>query len=639
MKDFSQNTLLPSLVRRYISVLIAVWTLIVAASLVWSVVRIKEDTMESARIQAHMSYEKDMVYRRWNAGHGGVYVPVTKETTPNTYLSNVRERDVITQSGRILTLINPAYMTRQVYQLMEGEFGIQGHITSLNPVSPENSPDSWESDALRACEHGAPEVSSVSRINGKDYFRMMHPFVVEPGCLKCHARDGYRKGDIRGGISVSIPMAPLTGIERSNIVTVSVVHSLLWITGLIGLTWGRRNLGQREKERMQFVEVMQKEKVRAQTYLDISAVMFVALDNMQNVTMINNKGCEFLGLDETEIVGKNWFDNFVPDKVSEEARAVFVGAMSGETELPEYLESRILTESGEERLVAWHNILLKDESGNITGTLGSGEDITERRLMEESLKRSFEDLEMRVKERTLELSEANMKLRMNSEQLRNLFIRLQSARESEKALLSREIHDEFGTVLTALKIDLSWLEKKLPDDDEAAKNRVKNDMRFVSSAIREVQRISTELRPGMLDHLGLGAAVEWQVKEFSERTGIDYDMSVEMERTIPDKDLSTAVFRIFQEVLTNVVRHANASRIRVHLEEKDGCLLLKVDDDGKGISETEISDACSLGLGGIRESVRVFGGKVEITGIPNKGTSVSVSVPLEISQGPEPLSA
>jgi PAS domain S-box-containing protein len=639
MKDFNQNTLLPSLVRRYISVLIAVWTLIVAASLVWSIVRIKEDTVEGARIQAHMSYEKDMVYRQWNAGHGGVYVPVTKETPPNMYLSGVAERDVLTQSGRILTLINPAYMTRQVYELMEGEFGIQGHITSLNPVSPENFPDSWESDALRACERGAPEVSSVARINGRDYFRLMHPFIVEPGCLKCHARDGYRRGDIRGGISVSIPMAPLMDIERSNILTVSVVHSLLWITGLIGLAWSRRDLGQREKERMQFVEVMQKEKVRAQTYLDISPVMFVALNNMQCVSMINNKGCEFLGLDEAEIVGKNWFDNFVPEEVSEEARAVFVGSISGETTLPEYLESRIVTESGEERLVAWHNILLKDESGNITGTLGSGEDITARRLMEESLKRSFDDLEMRVKERTLELSEANMKLRMNSEQLRNLFIHLQSARESEKALLSREIHDEFGTVLTALKIDLSWLEKKLPDDDEAAKNRVKNDMRFVSSAIREVQRISTELRPGMLDHLGLAAAVEWQVKEFAGRTGIDYDMSVEMERTIPDRDLATAVFRIFQETLTNVARHANASRVSVRLEEKGGNLLLRVDDDGKGISETEIADARALGLGEIRESVRAFGGTVEITGIPDKGTSISVSVPLETSQGPEPLSA
>ena len=638
MRDAGKDILLLSLIRRYITVLIMVWTMIVAASLVWSIIRIKEETVEVARIQARISYKKDIVYRQWNAKHGGVYVPVTKDTPPNTYLSGVPERDVITQSGRHLTLINPAYMNRQVYELMEGEFGIQGHITSLNPISPENFPDIWEADALRACERGESEVSSVSRTKGEEYFRLMHPFVIEPGCLKCHAKDGYHKGDIRGGISVSIPMAPLSGIERSNIATVSVVHILLWVTGLIGLTWSRRNLGQREHDRMQFIEVLQKEKVRAQTYLDIAAVMFVALDNMQNVTMINKKGCECLGLDETEIVGKNWFDNFVPEKGREETRSVFARSMSGDITLPEYLESGIVTGSGVERLIAWRNILIKDESGNITGALSSGEDISERRAMEVSLRKAFDDLELRVKERTVELSEANMKLRISSEQLRNLFIRLQSARESERALLSREIHDEFGTVLTALKIDLSWLMKKLPDSDESAVNRVKNDMQFVSSAIREVQRISTELRPGMLDHLGLAAAVEWQVKEFADRTGIAYDISTEMGRTIPDKDLSTAVFRIFQEILTNVVRHASANRVRVYLAEKGGNLVLKVDDDGKGISETEISDARSLGLGGIRESVRAFGGKIEICGAPNKGTSISVSVPLEISPGPEPLS-
>ena len=246
------------LIERYIKILAVVWTVTVAASLVWSIVRTKKDTLEGAHIQAEISFVKDILYRRWNAMHGGVYVPITEATQPNPYLSDVPERDITTPSGKRLTLMNPAYMTRQVYGLMEKGYGVRGHITSLNPLRPENSPDTWETEALRALERGRVEVSSIGQIEGKEYFRLMRPFITEERCLKCHAKQGYHEGDIRGGISVSIPMEPLRVLENKHILTFGTVHGLLWVAGLVGISWSMRRIRRSEQERNQAEEELRR---------------------------------------------------------------------------------------------------------------------------------------------------------------------------------------------------------------------------------------------------------------------------------------------------------------------------------------------------------------------------------------------
>jgi two-component system cell cycle sensor histidine kinase/response regulator CckA len=154
---------------------------------------------------AYESYKKDLVYRRWATIHGGVYVPITPETPTNPYLSHIPERDISTPSGKKLTLVNPAYMTRQVHELGEKDYGLGGHITSLKPIRPENAPDEWERKALQGFEQNQKDVSSLVTIGNETYFRLMYPMITESGCLKCHTSQGYKVGDIRGGISVSVP--------------------------------------------------------------------------------------------------------------------------------------------------------------------------------------------------------------------------------------------------------------------------------------------------------------------------------------------------------------------------------------------------------------------------------------------------
>jgi signal transduction histidine kinase len=219
-------------------------------------------------------------------------------------------------------------------------------------------------------------------------------------------------------------------------------------------------------------------------------------------------------------------------------------------------------------------------------------------------------------------------LRNSEKQLRALAARLQSVREEERAMIAREIHDELGQVLTGLKIDLFWLSKKLPEDQKSLLGKTKSMLELIDTTIQSVRKLSTELRPGVLDNLGLKAAIEWQIGEFQTRTGIRCEFIAPKEDIALDQDCSTAVFRIFQETLTNVVRHSKATRVNITLEKSADHLLLEVQDNGKGIQESKIVDLKSLGLLGMRERALYFGGKVKFEGIQGKGTKVTVLIPL-----------
>ena len=203
---------------------------------------IREHAFAEAKAGATAIYLKDIEYRRWNAGHGGVYVPITEKTQPNPYLYHIPNRDVTTTSGKKLTLINPAYMTRQVHELMaERENGTRGHITSLNPIRPANSGDPWERAALKKFEAGETEIFSIEKMDdGKRYFRYMHNMMVEKPCLKCHAAQGYRLGDIRGGISVSVPVDKQMSLTQDSITTLRLEHGGLWLLGLAAIFIGGR---------------------------------------------------------------------------------------------------------------------------------------------------------------------------------------------------------------------------------------------------------------------------------------------------------------------------------------------------------------------------------------------------------------
>ncbi len=227
-----------------------------------------------------------------------------------------------------------------------------------------------------------------------------------------------------------------------------------------------------------------------------------------------------------------------------------------------------------------------------------------------------------------ESKRAEEEIKNSQSQLRNLAAHLQSVREEERTLIAREMHDELGQALTAMKMDLSWLNNRLPKDNRSLLQKTKSMSKLADATLQTIKKISTELRPGLLDDLGLPAAIEWQAEEFQTRTGIKCKITVDPKDIILDKDSSTAIFRIFQETLTNVARHAKATRIKVSLKEKAGKLELRVRDNGKGITEDQVSNPKSFGLIGIKERAYYLGGKVVIKGLQDKGTTLTIRIPL-----------
>ncbi len=216
----------------------------------------------------------------------------------------------------------------------------------------------------------------------------------------------------------------------------------------------------------------------------------------------------------------------------------------------------------------------------------------------------------------------------SQEQYRHLSAYLQDAREEERKSLAREIHDELGQALTSITLDLALLRDEILHDVPAANQRIDAMTASVHNTIASVKEIMAKLRPGILDDLGLTAAIEWQAKEFQDHSGIVCDVFIEPEDLVVDSDLSTAVFRIFQETLTNVRRHADATRVSASLTRTNGHLELQVQDNGRGITPEQVRNPKSFGLVGIRERAQYWNGTAEISGAPHTGTTVTVRFPL-----------
>ncbi len=225
------------------------------------------------------------------------------------------------------------------------------------------------------------------------------------------------------------------------------------------------------------------------------------------------------------------------------------------------------------------------------------------------------------------------RLRASEENLRALATHLQSVREEERIHIAREIHDELGQALTGLKFELNSFAKNYESDDAPARQEKQQALNLaIDRIINSVRRIASGLRPEVLDEIGLAAAFEWQAREFQRRTGIRCHVNIAAHFPDPDKDRSTALFRIFQELLTNVARHANATRVNVALSEGEDALALCVEDNGRGIKETEAQSPRSLGFLGLRERVLAFGGAIDVKGDEGKGTRVCVSIPVTAHQ-------
>jgi hypothetical protein len=220
----------PAMLKYYGMGIIIVWSFFIGITVFWHQQTMDAGVIEAAKIEARSVFENHVIYRSWNAGHGGVYARVDTKTRPNPWL-DTPERDITTPSGTQLTLINPAYMTRQINEMTLKKFGYISHITSLNPIRPANRPDTWEKKALEGFARGQKETTSIEIMNNQPYMRLMRPLVTQKECLRCHAKQGYKIGDIRGGISVAVPMKKYYALKNANLKSFRTIYAIIWFAG------------------------------------------------------------------------------------------------------------------------------------------------------------------------------------------------------------------------------------------------------------------------------------------------------------------------------------------------------------------------------------------------------------------------
>ena len=340
----------------------------------------------------------------------------------------------------------------------------------------------------------------------------------------------------------------------------------------------------------------------AELYLNISAEIILTLNVNGIITMLNESGHKLLGYEDKELLGKNWFDICIQKSMTGELMKVFANLLNQESRSVETYENEIVTKKGKSKIISWHNSIVKDEFGNVVGTISSGKDITRQKQADKTLKKS-------------------------EQQLKDLANYMNLKHEAEKTQIAKDIHDGIGQMLTGLKMDMHLISRKVQQSEKIIKSKLDSNIKFIDISLKEVQKLAIQLRPKMLDDLGLIETIMSEAVGFQSKTDIVCKVKFIPEEFTVDYYRSSTIYRILMELLTNTYRYANATKIKIKLEKRSDKYVFTFIDNGIGITENQINDKKSFGIFSIKQRVNRWNGEFSIKGIPDKETTAIISIP------------
>lgn len=582
---------------------LALWTTLVAFSLWTQRAQLDQSAIALAKIDAIANLRKDMAIRKWAETIGGVYV--NEDKMPNLDSLETQEHLAHTRPGGEtlkLVSITPIHILLAIQEISHQIYGNRERLTSLQLRNRANAPDEWEAGALKSLQGGAEvAVETMPRqAGGHGLLRLMIPMKMDKECLECHRDTLVPVGGLRGGASISIDLNTYRTAQEPAWKAIQYWHLAIWLLGLatIYAFWffSRRRSAEQLKQ--------EEDRRENETAFAAMAEGAVITDAQGSIRWVNDAFCSIYGYQRDEVLGRN-------PRILKSGRhdADFYAGFWRQLLQAGHWRGEVWNrrKTGEVFPVELSIQALRGPKGHIRRFISVFSDISERKRNEEALQ---------SQRRQLEESEGR---------LRDLAGFLQTVREEERTRIARELHDEMGQALTALRIDLGWLRSKSASLGAATTERVGSALGVVEQSIVSLRRISEDLRPAMLDSLGIAAAVEHHVGQFSQRTGIPCQFTKDREEFDLDSDLSTTVFRVVQEALTNVARHASASAASVQLSQAEDGVSLNISDNGRGFSGA--SDRKTFGLLGMRERIAMLGGCLEIDSEPGRGTHIVAWLP------------
>jgi PAS domain S-box-containing protein len=454
----------------------------------------------------------------------------------------------------------------------------EGRILQLNPAAEQLL--GWTLDEARG--RHLDEV-----------FRLVD---VESGAaVQSRVDEVVARGVVRG-----VPTYPLL-LSRSGMPRCAVADSIAPVSGPGGAIAGAVLVFRDQDEERAHGEQLEASEARLRAVVEASLDAVVGMDSDENVTEFSGAAERMFGVDRDDVIGKRFAEAFLPEARRAHYAEVVANELHdhGSVRATRY-ETRAIHQDGSEFPVEMAMVRIPGAgAGTFTCVI---RDLTAAKSAERALRES-------------------------SDQLRELAARVQAAREDERTRIARERHDELGQQLTAIRMDLGWLSRRIDLTGES-RERVDAMTALVDTTFKVVRRLGTELRPGVLDDLGLGAAIEWQAREFESRSGVAVHVDAPQDLAL-DRDRATAIFRIFQEILTNVGRHSGARTVAARLWTERGRVRLRVRDDGRGIRPEEAVNLRSFGLLGMRERASLLGGSFRIEAGEAGGTIVTVALPLD----------
>ncbi|MEN8199464.1 MAG: PAS domain S-box protein [Thermodesulfobacteriota bacterium] len=374
--------------------LVAIWSMAIILGTAYHLYEDYSRKLDQARIMAIEAFKKDVVYRYWAAGHGGVYVPVTENTPPNPYLSHLEDRDLTSSTGVKLTLVNPAYMTRQVHELGEELYGLHGHITSLKPIRPENAPDDWERAALQQFhDEGKNEVSETVTIEGERFLRVMHPLTTDKKCLKCHAAQGYKEGELRGGISVSVNIEPYLAIFHQHKRNVILSAIFMFLAGVGGIAFSFSSLQKSTEEKNRAVEALSESNL----IVTRSPAVAFLWKNEEDwpVAFVTDNVAQLLGYTPADFMaGRVSYAALIhEDDMERVGREVISNSHDATVEQFQHEPYRVIARDGSIKWIDDITHIRRDERGKITHYEGIVLDVTDRQKAIEKIRQQAKIVE------------------------------------------------------------------------------------------------------------------------------------------------------------------------------------------------------------------------------------------------------